>query len=446
MKVRNKLVSIVFSVIVILFFLSFTGCAEMQALLNPGPAEYVPDSLINRDADYTWEVTSLETWNAAISGINKAGEDKKHIISISRNFAIHNFIEFDPANIAVILEGNVTLQLQDTGMGRNNLTVKNKQAITIRDLKLQGMRKNDGSLINISPGGTFIMEGNATVSGNNNISDYSSPQGTKGGGVIDYGICTMKDNATVTDNSATIGGGLYIYGGTLTMSDNAMISNNSAGNAGGGVYLAGGTFNIMNNATVSGNKATGGLVSNLDEAGGGIYILAGILNMWDNASISGNSAINGGGVCCGDSNNITFNMKGGSISGNTSIYVGGGVCAQGGYFNMEDGVISGNHSTNAQGGGVYLTAGGIFFNKTGGIIYGSDVDPNLRNTATTNIGCAIIRDAGVGYNVATSTPAYWRNSTAGPDLKVNTTPLNPDDPVFWESEGVTPNTTVPNLR
>jgi hypothetical protein len=50
---------------------------------------------------------------------------------------------------------------------------------------------------------------------------------------------------SVSDNTATTGGGVYVsYGGTFNMSGGAVISGNTASANGGGVYVSyGGTFN-----------------------------------------------------------------------------------------------------------------------------------------------------------------------------------------------------------
>jgi hypothetical protein len=86
----------------------------------------------------------------------------------------------------------------------------------------------------------------------------------------------------------------------------------------------------------------------------------------------------------------TFTMSGGQISGNT----GNGVSVEGGTFTMSGGEISGNSGyyggVFVNGGGVYMAGGTFIKLSTGGVIYGNDADPALRNTAS-NGGAAVTK-------------------------------------------------------
>ena len=120
-------------------------------------------------------------------------------------------------------------------------------------------------------------------------------------------------------NTADIGGGVNMYGGTFTMSGGT-ISNNKANEWwGGGVYGTDGSTFMMESGTISDNTAT---------SGGGVYL-----------------------------NRGTFEMESGTISGNTANGDGGGVYVNyDGEFEMSSGTISDN--TASEGGGVYVI--GIF--------------------------------------------------------------------------------------
>ncbi len=158
---------------------------------------------------------------------------------------------------------------------------------------------------------TFTMKG-GTISGNN---------ATKGGGVGVYRAAKfeMNNSASITDNTANQGGGVYVDdkgvykdGATFTMNNTASVSGNTATN-GGGVYVESGTFD-MNDGTITGNTAT-----NTDEGnttyGGGVYVSGGTFTMnGGTSSVSKNTAKNGGGVSVSSG---TFNMNDGTISGNT---------------------------------------------------------------------------------------------------------------------------------
>jgi len=123
----------------------------------------------------------------------------------------------------------------------------------------------------------------------------------------------------------------------------------------------------------------------------------------EGGTISGNTARDG---CGGVYIMGTFIMQEGTISGNTGQN-GGGVYIHNsrwgrGTFTMQGGTISGSNNASGNGGGVYI-AGGTF-TKTGGTISGNDTSFSDRNIASKQ-GHAVY------YS---SSPARWRNATAGP--------------------------------
>ena len=107
-------------------------------------------------------------------------------------------------------------------------------------------------------GGEFNMSGTAIISGNEATSNGGN---SRGGGVrVDKGTFNMT-GGSITDNKATgsndgHGGGVYAgQNGTFTMSGTASITDNHA-RCGGGVYVYG-TFH-MSGGSITGNEATGG--------------------------------------------------------------------------------------------------------------------------------------------------------------------------------------------
>ena len=92
-------------------------------------------------------------------------------------------------------------------------------------------------------GNCLNMSGDAKISNNTAFS---------GGAVYvrQNAQVTMRDNAKITNNTATEnGGGIYIYeSAQVTMSDNAQITNNKAAENGGGVYVGKNTFKIAGGA------------------------------------------------------------------------------------------------------------------------------------------------------------------------------------------------------
>jgi hypothetical protein len=225
-----------------------------------------------------------------------------------------------------------------------------------------------------------------------------------------FGTFNMT-GGTISGNTASEGGGVYIYNGTFnmsggTISDNTATSTVNAVNrgGGGGVYVqfwtSSGTdtiatFTMSGTAVIRGNRAqAGGGVSLFTYPAGSLDdAIAATFNM-NGGTIEGNEAIEGGGVyaCQGVSPSTIqprksiINMTGGTISGNTAtgsaaINGGGGVYVLCGTFTMSGGAISGNNNA-LQGGGVFMNSSRATFNMTGGTISGN----TATGSAATNGG------------------------------------------------------------
>ncbi|MDR3013675.1 MAG: hypothetical protein LBU70_10805 [Chitinispirillales bacterium] len=420
-----------------------------------------------------WEVHDLTTWADAHYGITNGSDGKIHIITVSGNVIIpptalitntfENAATFGTVtNITIIIQGGGIISVSNNG---NLLRIGDGQTVILKDITLQG-RDNDVSLVDVwggtlhmvgvakvtgntahsanfdisaggvrVTGGTFIMQDEATVSGNI-ISTSGANREARGGGVrLSSGSFIMKDNARVEDNAASInfsgnsayGGGVYVSGGTFIMEggtiSNNTVSGGSYGNAhGGGIYInINGEF-ILHNGTISENTVIG----NTSAWGGGVF---GNFTMHDgiisdntvqaiNTGSSGVVEVRGGGV------NGNLTMHGGTISGNTVIAgrtwgnnsdvnaLGGGVY---GLFTMHGGTISGNTvsaSNDVNPSRAFANGGGIYarweFAKTGGTIYSNYAADGLRNIAIGGRGHAI-------FHVVLGGGDNWRNAFTGPN-------------------------------
>ena len=268
---------------------------------------------------------------------------------------------------------------------------------------------NGGGGVYVS-GGTFTMNGNASVT-SNRATDQNN--GTGGGVYVVDGRFTMNDKATISGNTAiSTDGGVGVYttdrsttatftmnGGTISgnnatkgggvgvyraakfeMNGSASITDNTA-NQGGGVYVDdkgvhkdGATFTMNKTASVTGNTASG---NTADQGhGGGVYVDSGTFNMNGSASVTKNNAAAqsyGGGVFV--KNGGTFNMNGGAISENRANQ-GGGVYAWGGTFNMNGNASITSNTVN----GVY-----VHNNATFTVSGSPTVTGNTRNSAASNV-------------------------------------------------------------
>jgi len=206
---------------------------------------------------------------------------------------------------------------------------------------------------------------------------------------------------------------------SFTMNSGAKVTGNinptSGGyNIGGGVSISTGATFTMNGGEVSSNTAS---------AGGGVYFFGSGTFILNDGKVSGNTGTSGGGGVY-DSGGTKINMTGGEISGNISGSMGGGVYLSSATFNMTGGKISGNQATSF-GGGVIIRSTGKFYIETGAV-YGSDVDPPLKNTASS--GAALYNDgaqaqrgifATTGDPTTTFTPADGGTLTSPANSTIN---------------------------
>lgn len=179
---------------------------------------------------------------------------------------------------------------------------------------------------------TFNMHGGSVVGNTGSVTNSTSTSTINGGGVYMHGGFNYSTNGgifnmyggTIKDNSATNGGGVYMWNsvGNYFYMYGGSITDNTATDKGGGVYSAGGTI-IM----------TGG-------------------------SIENNNASQGGGMYESGGSSVYFTMSGGSITGNTATDNGGGVyISEGGSFKISGSVqITGNTKDGATNN-VELAAG-----------------------------------------------------------------------------------------
>lgn len=228
-------------------------------------------------------------------------------------------------------------------------------------------------------------------SGNFTLCDCSSGKGN-----ITHGY--KPDSST-----KRTGRGVSVYGGMFTMYGGSITGNTSS--TYGGVYMASGAKFTMNGGEISGNTSS--------TYGGGVYVYRNAEftmtdgSITDNAVGSSGSKYDGGGVCVAGQGK--FHMNGGSITRNTSPSYGGGVRVyQNAEFTMTGGSITDNaagssNSSNSYGGGVYsagtftMTGGSITRNKAE---YGGGVWTDASFTVSGNVN--ITGNVGINGNTASN--------------------------------------------
>ena len=173
---------------------------------------------------------------------------------------------------------------------------------------------------------------------------------------------------------------IAINSGSLTLGDGAVVRNNNnttANGAAGGVCLIDGELYIQEGAQISNNTA---------QLGGGVYIVSGSVVM-SGGEISDNTATTYGGVYVYNSDSF-FTLESGTISNNQANKVGGGIFVNiDGTLELRGGNVADNNATNFAGGiecspfgniiisGIPIVTGNTSGEETDGGLY-PDGDPN----------------------------------------------------------------------
>ena len=209
-------------------------------------------------------------------------------------------------------------------------------------------------------GAVYVIDGSFTQTGNATISDCSAFENAAftncgyGGAVyVAKGTYTLQ-SGSVTNNSATQNGIIYIAnnnGAEFTMTKSE-ISGNTCKN--GTIYQAGGTMTLAG-GSITGNTCT--------ESGGGVYQNGGS-SLVRGVTITGNTAPNGAGWYM---NGGTCLMRAGTITGNKATKRGGAVYQNGGSMTVNGASITANNAP--EGGGLCHNNGN--FNFQGGALYGN---------------------------------------------------------------------------
>jgi len=231
--------------------------------------------------------------------------------------------------------------------------------------------------------------------------------------VIERGPDVVHNAQLVTVND---GGVFILNGGKIRNNTNTFTGGD---NKAGGIRVGGGSagcYFIFNSGEISGNTVNDSLNNDHGGAAGIFFMQYGIVVMHD-----------------GSVKNNTYNLV--SPTATITRARAGGVADTAGnantqHFNqsvffMTGGEIAGNSVTGATNG---VSAGGVVthggFQKTGGIIHGSDAEASLSNKNTTtgdnNVkvsGIAIIMQNVINPNITDDIPqARLRNTTAGANV------------------------------
>ena len=249
---------------------------------------------------------------------------------------------------------NCTIEGCKAGTGGNGGAIGSQGTVTITGSTLTGNSATNGGAVYVTSGGVFTMH-SGTISGN---TVQSAAPKTRGGGVfVSLGATFTMKGGTISDNTATTSGTI----GTKAMGGGVCVSGD------GGVskfIMEGNSPKITGNEVKKAGSGTGLLT-----IGGGVCVCDGAIFEMKAGSIENNKALEGdkqyfghtgGGVCVGDSvdggtSGATFTMKGGTISDNEAGY-GGGIHGNARGSNNGEIIVSGNSTISNNiadsGGGI----------------------------------------------------------------------------------------------
>ncbi|MAP55595.1 MAG: hypothetical protein CL605_11900, partial [Altibacter sp.] len=204
----------------------------------------------------------------------------------------------------------------------------------------RGLYVTETETLNIS-GGT-ITNNTATIGGGILVDNSTSGIATT----------TTISGTIISNNTASRGGGILNNGGIMNIGASTSIISNAASFRSGGIENFGGTLNVF--GTISGNIATG--------SGGGVLSQGGTLTI-DGATLSGNQAgFVGGGLQIEAGATVTVSNNT-SFTGNLASVNGGAVNFGGGSLTISDATISGN-SAGSNGGGIFFDLGTLSLTNT----------------------------------------------------------------------------------
>jgi hypothetical protein len=338
------------------------------------------------------------------------------------------------------------------------ISITNSAAPTIRNCIIQGNKLGAGS----DGAGIYINGGSATIINTTLGGDGANTNTCRNGcGLYATTLSAPLSitTGTVSYNSGTYGGGIYLNatGQTMTIS-NTSLSNNSVSLHGAAIY--------SNSPLVISGGSIGSNTSTQD--GGGMYLTgASAAASISGASLTGNSGRNGGAIFATGSGALTIsnstinsntaatqygagvymlNTTGTSTFTNTSISNNTGPASGAGiYFNssaatsltLTNCIINSNTVTNTasyDGGGLYLSGASISVIISGGTISGNSTRNGggiysasgslsisaaaiSRNTASANGGGLYVTGS-TALNISKSVVSGNRASTGGGGLRL----------------------------
>ncbi|GAB2026578.1 InlB B-repeat-containing protein [Lactovum odontotermitis] len=277
------------------------------------------------------------------------GEEK--IIELTQGFDLGDGIQiYGGRNIRLVANSDVVLTV--TGNTDAHFHIYGKDTILTMT---KGVTLTRGSGPDSTVGGVYVTEGTFNMEGGK-ITGLTSADYHAGAAVMLAGATFNMSGGEITGNEWDPALSNYLYGGIIYSGLKSSVNLSGDAEIDANTVVKGATvlldymdnFSMSENAQITGNTAT---------TGGGVYMYSGSFNM-SGGEISGNTAEKGGGVyLCNVSSNYSFSMTNGQIKQCIALKDGGGIYAEGNSDNSlcvsGKGEIIGNHAEN-NGGGIYV--------------------------------------------------------------------------------------------
>lgn len=271
---------------------------------------YIHGSTVIGNSNVSNAVTSLN------SGSNQASGHGGGIYNISNLYLGYSEYTSPSVNTKSDLTGGV---YANSAYGNGGGIYNNNSSILIASGTI-AFNFASGDVGSSSGGGGLCSTGDSalvTMSGNSSVYKNKINTGNGGGVRVEGGVFNLTESSSITYNEGTGGAGLYCTSSTVNLKDNSVIDHNTSSGWGGGIFIQqnGARLTIADNAAITNNSGT---------EGGGIQAVDAVCTIeMSGGLISGNNGDDGGGVRLYGG---TLIMSGGEISGNTSgSGVGGGV-------------------------------------------------------------------------------------------------------------------------
>jgi hypothetical protein len=248
--------------------------------------------------------------------------------------------------------------------------IKDTGSLTINDLTLSNGLAN-------RPGDTFPSSGGAIYNDGAyleiNHSNLLSNEATFHGGAIFTisNATTYVNDSTVHENTALLGGGIFIYHGGLLSIDNGEVTNNIAINGGGGISAPYGAELIVNDSLIASNHAgghgggifkdrgsvrlpttiTGTTFQNntANWSGGGVFILRTPLTISDSQFSNNHADEYGGGLGYQNNSTETVLISNTTFDANSAAWDGGAIHFSGESMSINNSTIQNNMAANGAG-------------------------------------------------------------------------------------------------